>query len=47
MTFIIDIFQFHCKSDHKISTVNLKSNGTCANLTVLFLIYKVVSTLFK
>ena len=34
MTFIIDIFQFHCKSEHKqVSEMKLK--GASANLTVL------------
>ena len=32
MTFIIDIFQFHCKSDHTQVT----------KLTAVFLIYKIV-----
>ena len=38
VTFIIDIFQFQQKSEHK----QVKCNGTRAKVTVFFLIYKVV-----
>ena len=41
MTFIIDIFQFDCKSKHK-KVSEIKLNGAYANLTVAFLINKVV-----
>ena len=38
MTFIIGSSQPDCKSEHN----QVKSHGTCGNLTVYFLIYKVV-----
>ena len=41
MTAIIDIFQFHCKNEHKRKR-EIKSHVKCANLTVFILIYKVV-----
>ena len=37
--FIVGIFQFHCKSEHE-QVNKMKLHGTCANLTVFFLIYK-------
>ena len=42
MNVIIDIFQFHFKSEQK-QVNEIKSNGTCSNLTLFFLIYKVVT----
>ena len=41
MTFLIDIFQFHCKSEHK-QLNEIRLNGAFANLTVFFLICKAV-----
>ena len=38
MTFIIGTFQSHCKSEHNQV---IKSHWTWANLTVVFLVYKV------
>ena len=40
MTFIIGTFQSHCKSERNQSEI--KSHRIYANLTVFFLIYKVV-----
>ena len=34
MTFMIGTFQSHCKREHNQSEI--KSHGTCGNLTVLF-----------
>ena len=41
MTSIIGTFQSHFKSEHNQES-EIKSHGTFANLTVFFLIYKVV-----
>ena len=43
MTFVISIFQLHCKSEQKKTkkkTSETKLNGTCENLVVFSLIYK-------
>ena len=41
MTFIIDTFQSNCKSEHN-QVSEIKSHGTCASLTIFFLLYEVV-----
>ena len=46
MTFIIATCQFHCKSEHK-EVKRSKITRKCANLTVFFLIYKVVTISMK
>ena len=41
MTFMIDILKIHYKSEYKQVNWN-ERNRTCANLTVVFLIYNVL-----